>query len=65
MHAQPSAVADGTTTIGRELVVNRLEFGAMRIAGDEIWGDPPDKDQAIAALRRAAELSVNFTVAPR
>ena len=40
--------------------MRRLGFGAMRITGDGIWGDPPDHDTAIAVLRRAVELGVDF-----
>jgi aryl-alcohol dehydrogenase-like predicted oxidoreductase len=43
-----------------DLTVNRLGFGAMRITGDGIWGPPSDHDAAIAVLRRAIELGVNF-----
>jgi len=49
----------GTITIG-DLEVDRLGFGAMRITGQGIWGDPPSQDQAIATLRRVIELGVNF-----
>jgi len=57
---QPTAAAAGTIDIGGDLTVNRLGFGAMRITGHGIWGDPPDRDQAIATLRRVVELGVNF-----
>ena len=60
MNAQPTAAAAGTIDVGGDLTVNRLGFGAMRITGPGIWGDPPSRDQAIATLRRAVELSVNF-----
>jgi pyridoxine 4-dehydrogenase len=60
MSAQPSAAAAGTIGIGGDLTVNRLGFGAMRITGQGIWGDPPDRDRAIETLRRAVELGVNF-----
>ena len=40
--------------------MNRLGFGAMRITGPGIWGEPPDRDRARAALRRAVELDVTF-----
>src|SRR6202035_4985173 len=50
--AQPTAAAAGTIDVGGDLTVNRLGFGAMRITGSGIWGDPPDRDQAIATLRR-------------
>jgi pyridoxine 4-dehydrogenase len=55
-----SAAAAGTIDIGGDLTVNRLGFGAMRITGDGIWGEPADRDGAKAALRRAVELDVNF-----
>ncbi len=42
------------------MTVNRLGFGAMRITGQGIWGDPPDRNEARAVLRRAVELGVNF-----
>ena len=46
--------------VGGDLTVNRLGFGAMRITGKGVWGAPPDHEQAIATLRRAVELGVNF-----
>jgi pyridoxine 4-dehydrogenase len=49
-----------TLDLGGDLTVRRLGFGAMRITGRGIWGDPPDLDEAIAVLRRAVELGVNF-----
>ena len=55
-----SAIAAGTITLGGELTVNRLGFGAMRLTGDGIWGPPKDPATAIAVLRRAVELGVNF-----
>ncbi len=55
-----SAAASGTVSLGGELTVNRLGFGAMRITGDGIWGPPKDRGAAIAVLRRAIELGVNF-----
>jgi pyridoxine 4-dehydrogenase len=60
MSAQPSADAAGTIGIGGDLTVNRLGFGAMRITGQGIWGDPLDKQLAIKTLRRAVDLGVNF-----
>ena len=60
MNAQPTAAAAGTIDIGGDLTVNRLGFGAMRITGRGIWGQPPSRDQAIATLRRVVELGVNF-----
>ncbi|HXQ58798.1 MAG TPA: aldo/keto reductase [Acidimicrobiales bacterium] len=56
----PSAARAGTIDIGGDMTVNRLGFGAMRITGSGIWGDPPDRDEAKAVLRRAVELDVNF-----
>ena len=60
MSAQPTAAAAGTIDVGGDLTVNRLGFGAMRITGRGIWGEPPSRDQAIATLRRVVELGVNF-----
>ena len=54
------AAAAGTIDLGGELTVNRLGFGAMRVTGGGIWGDPPDLEAAKAVLRRAVELGVNF-----
>ena len=55
-----SAAAAGTIEIGGDMVVRRLGFGAMRVTGNGIWGDPPDEGQAKATLRRVVELGVNF-----
>ena len=55
----PAAQA-GTITIGGDLTVNRMGFGAMRITGKGIWGLPDDVPGALATLRRAVELGVNF-----
>ena len=55
-----SAAAAGTLTVGRDLRVNRLGFGAMRVTGDGIWGPPKDKASALAVLRRAVELDVDL-----
>ncbi len=52
--------ASGTFTLGGDLTVNRLGFGAMRITGKGIWGAPDDHDECIRVLRRAVELGVNF-----
>jgi pyridoxine 4-dehydrogenase len=54
------AAQSGTITIGGDLIVNRMGFGAMRITGKGIWGPPEDRAGAIATLRRAIELGVNF-----
>ena len=58
--AAQSATAAGTITIGGELTVNRLGFGAMRITGRGVWGPPADRGEAVRVLRRAVELGVNF-----
>ncbi len=50
----------GTFSFGGELPVRRLGFGAMRITGDGVWGDPPDHDAALDVLRRAVDLGVNL-----
>lgn len=55
-----SASAAGTVTLGGELTVNRMGFGAMRITGPGIWGPPKDHAAALGVLRRAVELDVNF-----
>ena len=60
MSAQPTAAAAGTIGIGGDLTVNRMGFGAMRITGRGIWGEPASRDRAVATLRRVVELGVNF-----
>jgi pyridoxine 4-dehydrogenase len=55
-----SAAQSGTFTLAGELTVHRLGFGAMRITGEGIWGPPRDKKEALAVLRRAVELGVDF-----
>jgi aryl-alcohol dehydrogenase-like predicted oxidoreductase len=60
MASTPDAAAAGTIDIGGDLTVNRMGFGAMRITGDGIWGEPPDLDEARAVLRRAVELGVTL-----
>jgi len=60
MSIMTTAHEAGTFTIGGELEVNRLGYGAMRITGDGVWGPPPDHGAAIAVLRRAVELGVDF-----
>lgn len=49
-----------TYTIGGDLTVNRMGYGAMRITGEGIWGPPKDKKEAISVLQKAVELGVNF-----
>jgi pyridoxine 4-dehydrogenase len=60
VNTQAVAQAAGTFTLGGDLPVNRLGFGAMRLTGKGIWGPPDDHDEAIRVLRRAVELGVNF-----
>ena len=55
-----SASLAGTVSVGGELSVNRLGFGAMRLTGEGIWGAPADRNRALAVLRHAVELDVNF-----
>jgi pyridoxine 4-dehydrogenase len=57
--ARPAA-ASGTFIIGGDLPVHRLGFGAMRITGSGIWGEPADHDEAIAVLKLAVELGVTI-----
>ena len=54
------AKMSGTFTIGGDLTVNRLGFGAMRVTGTGIWGEPKDPDEARRVLRRVVELGINF-----
>lgn len=60
MTTESVAQASGTFTIGGDLTVNRLGFGAMRLTGKGVWGPPDDRDECIRVLRRAVELGVNF-----
>jgi pyridoxine 4-dehydrogenase len=60
MSGKPNAAEAGTIDVGGDLTVNRLGFGAMRITGDGIWGEPANAERAKNALRRAVELGVNF-----
>jgi pyridoxine 4-dehydrogenase len=57
---QTLAAASGTFTLGGDLTVNRLGYGAMRLTGPGIWGPPADHDEAIRVLRRAVDLGVDF-----
>jgi pyridoxine 4-dehydrogenase len=50
----------GYVSLGEQLSVHRLGFGAMRLTGEGIWGPPKDRKAAVAVLRRAVELGVNF-----
>jgi aryl-alcohol dehydrogenase-like predicted oxidoreductase len=56
----PAAAAAGTLSIGGDLQVSRMGFGAMRITGDGVWGEPHDTKEAFAVLRRTVELGTNF-----
>lgn len=58
--ANPDAGKSGTFMIGGDVEVNRLGFGAMRITGRGIWGEPADRDEAIRTLKRLPDLHVNF-----
>ncbi len=58
--ANIQAQASGQFTLGGQIPVTRLGFGAMRITGPGIWGAPRDESEAIAVLRRAVELGVDF-----
>jgi pyridoxine 4-dehydrogenase len=59
-HKQQLARGAGEFVIGKDLRVIRLGFGAMRITGKGIWGEPSDRAEAIRVLRRAVELGINF-----
>ncbi len=54
------ASQSGTFTIGGDLTVNRLGYGAMRLTGQGIWGEPKDHDESIRVLRRAVDLGINL-----
>jgi pyridoxine 4-dehydrogenase len=56
----PNAAKSGTFAIGGDITVNRLGFGAMRITGPGIWGEPEDRAEAIRTLERLPTLGVNF-----
>src|SRR5436305_10429464 len=60
LFAAASASDKSTFSIGGDLTVNRLGFGAMRLTGEGIWGWPPDRENAHKVLRRAVELGVNL-----
>ena len=55
-----TAAASGTFKLGGDLEVNRLGYGTMQLTGEGVWGEPDDRDEAIAVLRRAVESGVNF-----
>lgn len=54
------AHASGTIVLGGDLEVHRLGFGAMRLTGPGVWGEPEDRDEALRVLRRAVELGTDF-----
>src|ERR1700760_78298 len=56
----PNAAHSGTFSIAGELNVNRLGFGAMRVTGEGIWGDPKDPAESKRVLKRLLDLNVNF-----
>ncbi len=58
----PTTNADksGSFKIGGDLSVHRLGFGAMRVTGKGIWGDPEDRNEALRTLRRVPELGINL-----
>ncbi|GAB1582690.1 aldo/keto reductase [Phyllobacterium phragmitis] len=58
--SNPTATRSGTFQIGGDIRVNRLGFGAMRVTGRGIWGEPEDRAEAIRTLKRLPELDVNF-----
>ena len=58
--SQALAKKSGEFLIGNDLRVTRLGFGAMRITGEGIWGEPADRAEAVRVLRRAVELGINF-----
>jgi pyridoxine 4-dehydrogenase len=58
--AIPASSNNPLLTLGNDLTVHRLGFGAMRITGRGVWGDPPDRSAAIALLRRVVDRGVNF-----
>jgi len=58
-HKRP-ATKSGTFAIGGDLPVHRLGYGAMQLTGPGVWGEPADREQAIAVLRRAVELGINL-----
>lgn len=59
-HTRRPAEASGMFTIGGDLNVYRLGFGAMRITGKGVWGPPANKQECIAVLRHALELGINL-----
>ncbi len=60
MTKEVTATAAGTITLGGDLTVNRLGYGAMRVTGKGIWGEPENRPEAIRTLQKTVELGVNF-----
>src|SRR6185437_9024922 len=60
MMSQPNAAKSGTFKIGGEIEIHRLGFGAMRVTGQGIWGEPTDRTEAIRTLKRVPELCIDF-----
>ncbi|MGA6168429.1 aldo/keto reductase [Amycolatopsis magusensis] len=60
MNVTNSATPGGVFRIGGDLPVHRLGYGAMQLTGDGVWGEPADRDGALAVLRRTVELGVDF-----
>jgi aryl-alcohol dehydrogenase-like predicted oxidoreductase len=60
MCADRVATASGTFELGGDLPVVRLGYGSMQLTGPGVWGDPPDRGEAVRVLRRAVELGVTF-----
>jgi pyridoxine 4-dehydrogenase len=56
----PDAKASGTFSLGGDLKIHRLGFGAMRITGKGVWGEPKEPEEAVRVLRRMVKLGINF-----
>ena len=61
---QQTAASAGQFTIGGDITVNRLGFGAMRLTGKGIWGGPADREAAIRTLRRVPESASTSSTPP-
>src|SRR5262245_66314785 len=57
---EQAAAAAGRFAVGGDMEINRLGFGAMRVTGAGVWGQPADRAEAIRTLRRLPDLGVNF-----
>jgi aryl-alcohol dehydrogenase-like predicted oxidoreductase len=58
--AVPDAARSGEFLLGGKLAIHRLGYGAMRVTGPGVWGEPPDRAEALRTLRRVPELGINF-----